>query len=81
MQVALDNFKALTDIIISSFSIAYAILTGQYKGMHTSFMKEFARSIINDSEPPVTAEEALKVVELHADLCSKIHESYFRKEL
>lgn len=62
-QVTIDNLKRIADIISSSLSIAGAIITGQYKGIHTEFIKEFTKSIINNTEPPVTAEEALKVVE------------------
>lgn len=80
IQFAMDNLKTLSDIMMSSFSIASAILTRRYKGMHTEFMKGFAKSIINDTEPPVAAEEALKVVESHTDLCTKIHELYFGKK-
>ena len=40
------------------------------------FMKAFLNSLKNDTEPPVTAEEALDVVKLHVNLCSKIHELF-----
>ncbi|MEM1718911.1 MAG: Gfo/Idh/MocA family oxidoreductase [Thermosphaera sp.] len=80
-DIAIDNLKTITDIVSSSFLITTAIITGQYKGMHTNFMKKFAESILNNTQPPVSAEEALKVVELHAELTSKIHELYFNKEI
>jgi len=80
-QVTLDNLKTILNILTSSVNIASAILTRRYKGMHTEFMKEFEKSILNDGEPPVTAEEALKVVKLCYDLCQKIHNSYFAEEV
>ncbi|MEM2292298.1 MAG: Gfo/Idh/MocA family oxidoreductase [Candidatus Bathyarchaeia archaeon] len=80
-QVTMDNIKTILDIITSLVNIASAILTRRYKGMHTEFMKEFAKSILNNSEPPVTAEEALKVVKLCQGLCQKIHNSYFSEEV
>lgn len=78
-HVVVDNFKFILDIINSSFSIASAIITKKYQGMHTEFMKAFVNSLRRDINPPVTAEEALEVVRLHADLCSMIHKSYFSK--
>ena len=76
-QVVVDNLRFLTDVAISSSSIAFAIITKRYKNMHTEFMKEFVKSLINDTDPPVTAEEALEVVKLHVDLCSKIHDLFW----
>ncbi|MEM2465505.1 MAG: Gfo/Idh/MocA family oxidoreductase, partial [Candidatus Bathyarchaeia archaeon] len=78
-QVTMDNIKTMLDIITSSINIASAILTRRYKGMHTEFMKEFVKSILNDGEPPVTAEEALKVVKLCEDLSLHIQKRYFTK--
>jgi len=79
MNVIIDNLRFMKDIIISSFSIGRALITKQYQGMHTEFIKDFVRSLKNNVDPPVTAEEALEVVKLHADLCSKIHKLYYAK--
>jgi len=79
MGVIMDNFRFIKDIIISSFSIGRALITKQYQGMHTEFIKDFVNSLKNNIEPPVTAEEALEVVKLHTDLCSKIHKLYYTK--
>lgn len=76
-RVVVDNLRFLIDHINSSFSIAFAILTKRYRSMHTEFMKAFSNSLKNDTDPPVTAEEALEVVKLHADLCAEIHKLYF----
>jgi len=76
-QVSVDNLRFLTDLTRSSFSIAYAILTKKYRNMHTEFIKAFLNSILNDTEPPVTAKEALEVVKLHSDLCSTVQKLYF----
>jgi len=76
--VILDNLKTMTDVTFSFLCIASAILTGSYRGMHTEFMKKFAHSIINNTDPPVSAEEALKVVELHSKISSLIHIKYFK---
>lgn len=79
-QVTLDNIKTMLDITISSVNTTSAILTRRYKGMHVEFVKEFEKSILNDGEPPVTAEEALKVVKLCQDLSLHIQKRYFTKE-
>ena len=76
-QVIKDNLHFLADYIISCFSIASAILAKKYQDMHTEFMKDFVKSLINNTEPPVTAEEALEVTRLHKELCSKIDKRYF----
>jgi hypothetical protein len=65
------------DHVTSLSSIGLAILTRRYQGMHTEFIKEFVRSLKNDDEPPVTAEEALEVTKLHIELSSKIHKLYY----
>jgi len=80
-EVVMDNLRFLTDITISSFFIAFAILTKQYRGMHTEFMKEFVKSLINNTVPPVTAKEALEVVKIHEELSSQIHRRYFSNQL
>jgi len=79
MDIIIDNLRFIKDIIVSSFSIGRALITKQYKGMHAEFIKEFVNCLKNNVDPPVTAEEALEVVKLHADLCSKIHKLYFTK--
>jgi len=76
-DVILDNLRRIKDYIVSSFLIGSAILTKRYQGMHTEFMKDFVKSLKTDNEPPVTVEEALEVVKLHIDLCSKIHKFYY----
>jgi len=79
--VAIDNLRLITDVAFSSLSTAFAILTKRYKGMHTEFMKDFVKSLINNTNPPVTAEEALEVVKLHEELSSLIHRQYFTNQL
>ncbi|MEM1558364.1 MAG: Gfo/Idh/MocA family oxidoreductase [Thermoproteota archaeon] len=76
-QVTIDNLRTLLEVIKSSILVSFAILTTQYKGMHTEFMKEFAKSILSNSDLPVTANEALETVKLHTFLSSEIHKRYF----
>jgi len=76
-DVIWDNLRRIKDYITSSFLIGGAILTKRYQGMHTEFIKHLTDSIIGNTDPPVTAEEALEVVKLHVDLCSKIHKLYY----
>jgi len=76
-QVIKDDLKFLKDFISSVFSIALAILTRQYQSMHTTFIKEFVNSIANNTEPPVTAKEALQVTKIWEELCFKLHSNYF----
>lgn len=76
-EVAMDNLKLLSNYMTSHFKVIFNILTKQWRDPHTEFMKALLDSIINNKEPPVTAEEALKVVKLHTKLSSLIHKSYF----
>ena len=76
-QVTMDVLRSIRDCITSLSSIGLAILTKQYQGMHTEFIKDFVKSLKNNTEPPVTAEEALEVAKLHLDLSSKIHKLYY----
>jgi len=76
-EVAIDNLKLLGNHITSYLKVISYILTRQWRDPHTEFMKTFLDSIINNKEPPVTAEEALKAVHLHTKLCSLVHKSYF----
>jgi predicted dehydrogenase len=77
IQVTIDVLRSIMDHVTSLSSIGLAILTRRYQGMHTEFIKEFVRSLKNDDEPPVTAEEALEVTKLHIELSSKIHKLYY----
>jgi predicted dehydrogenase len=76
-DVIRDNLLTIKYYMTSSFCIGFAILTKQYRDMHTEFMKEFINSLKNNTEPPITAEEALEVVKLQSFLSSLIHERYF----
>jgi predicted dehydrogenase len=76
-QVVKDDLRFLTDYINSCCSITFAILTKRYQNMHTEFIKDFVNSLIRDTEPPVTVEEALEVTKLQTDLCSLIQKKYF----
>ena len=73
----MDVFRSIRDCITSLNFIGLAILTKRYQGMHTEFVEDIVKSLKNDTEPPVTAEEALEVAKLHEDLCSKIHKLYY----
>ncbi|HIE15152.1 TPA: Gfo/Idh/MocA family oxidoreductase [Candidatus Bathyarchaeota archaeon] len=77
--VFMDNLRFIKDTIVSSFSIGRALITKQYQGTHTEFIKDFVNSLENNIEPPVTAEEALEVLKLHMDLSSIIHKRYYIK--
>jgi predicted dehydrogenase len=71
-----EDFQGLENHVNSRFPLAFAVLGGKYKGAHNEFMKAFKNSLIHNTEPPVTAKEALEVVKLHSKLCATIHEQY-----
>jgi len=76
-EVARDNLGFLRDLISSNFMVAVAIITRQYEGMHTAFMKEFVKCLAENRDPPVTPTEAFHVTRIYEDLCSRIHSLYF----
>jgi len=75
-QIVSEDLHLFKEHLNSRVSFAFAALSGRYKSAHTEFMKAFKNSLANNTQPPVTAEEALEVVRLQNSLCAKISEQY-----
>lgn len=69
--VARENLNRSLQIVADSVSTAFRVRSGSHRG-HFVQIRKFAESVRDNTEPPVTAEEAREVLRLWLDITRQI---------
>jgi len=67
-----DSLRQATQLMTSTAKNIAKITFGRWRSGHEMYIKLFAQSLINDSEPPVTVEDGYRVVKVLEEMCEKI---------
>ena len=69
-----DSLRQATQLTKSTVKNAFQIIFGHWLTGHDMYIKLFAESLINDSEPPVTVEDGFAVTKTLEEMCKRIKE-------
>ncbi len=69
---ALENLSQSFSILASTVSTMLSVITGKFHTGHYTLIRRFIQSIQNDTEPPVTLQEARDVIEVIEKVTAQI---------
>ena len=69
---ALENLSQSFSILASTLSTTLSVISGTFHSGHYNLMQRFIKSIQNDTEPPVTLQEARNVLEVMEKVTAQI---------
>ncbi len=69
---ALENLGQSYSILTNSISTTLSVVSGRFRQGHYTLIKRFIESIQNDTEPPVTLQEARDVIEVVEKVTAQI---------
>ena len=67
-----DSLRQATQLMGSTFKNAAKIISRRWLDGHEMYIRRFAESLVEDTDPPVTVEEGFKVVKTLEDMCGII---------
>lgn len=74
-----DSLRQATQLTRSTFKNVAKIVFGRWLSGHEMYIQLFAKSLVDDSEPPVTVEAGLKVVKTLEEICGMIERAEKRR--
>ena len=69
---ALENLGQSFSILASTLSTTLSVISGKFHNGHYTLIQRFIESIQNDTEPPVTLQEARDVIEVVEKVTAQI---------
>jgi len=69
-----DSMRQATQLVRSTIKNGAKIIFRRWLSGHDMYIKLFAESLINDSKPPVTADDGLAVIKTLEEICGRIEE-------
>jgi len=70
-----DSFRQAAQLMKSTLKNVAQVTLGHWSSGHALYIQLFAESLVNDTEPPVTVEEGLRVVKTLEELCGIIRKA------
>ena len=76
VPVALSSLHAIAQTVKGVTSNALKAIFGRQKLGHDTLIEKFVDSVINDKQPPVTAEDGRETVRTMEMIVKKLHQRY-----
>jgi predicted dehydrogenase len=72
---AFDSIRQATQLMQSTVKNAATVISGRWLSGHDLYIRLFVESLVNNSEPPVTAFDGLEVIRILEKICTRISEA------